>query len=309
MAAAAQEQQLAPAQELIRPGLSTVVSRLADYGELIRPRLNFLVVLTTLIGFQFGLEGEMPFLGLIHLLLATALLAGGSSALNQLIEQDTDARMRRTQGRPIPAGRLNSEQAFVFGMTLSVTGFACLVLASNWLTAALGALTWSSYLLAYTPLKKRTPWALYIGAVPGALPPVMGWTAAQGHLGLGAVFLFTILFFWQIPHFLAIALMHREDYGRAGLPLFPLIDPNLKRTGRHIVFATLALFGVSAAVAFCGLAGASYLSAALILGVVFGALAIACAREKTTLYARYLFLFSIVYLPVLLALLAFDKNV
>lgn len=277
------------------------------WADLIKARLTTLVVLTTAAGFYAGWKGAMDWALLLHTVLGTALVASGAAALNQLLEKDYDALMRRTENRPLPSGRLTPDSVLMIGGVLSVAGLAYLALAVNLLTAALGAITLISYVWIYTPLKRVTTLNTAIGAIPGAIPPLMGWTAAQNEISGGGWALFAILFFWQLPHFLAIAWIYREDYARAGFAMLPVIDPDGRRTASQALSHTLGLLPVSLSPFIFKLAGPIYLVAALILGAVFATAAFRFARELSAARARGLFFVSIIYLPLLLTALALDK--
>ncbi len=274
--------------------------------ELVKVRLTFLVLLTTLMGFYLGAQ-TMDFSLLVHTLLATGLVAGGASALNQFLERNHDARMRRTEDRPLPSGRMQPETALLFGSVASAAGLMYLAMAVNPLTAILGAITLCSYVFVYTPLKRVTSLNTAVGAIPGALPPLMGWTAATGQLSVEGWTLFAILFFWQLPHFLAIAWIYREEYAEAGFVMLPVIDPDGVRTGRQAVSHTLGLLPVSLAPFLFHLVGPLYFFGALLLGLVFLGLAVQFSRRLTIASARLLFYASILYLPLLLGLMAISK--
>lgn len=246
-------------------------------------------------------------LPLLLTLFGTGLVAAGSATLNMLLERDTDALMHRTRGRPLPAGRLRPAEALWFGLLLTSAGLAVLALLVRPLAALVALLTWACYLFAYTPLKTRTSLATIVGAFPGALPPVIGWAAARGSLDAGAVVLFAILFLWQIPHFLAIAWIFREDYARGGLPMLPVLDPAGHVTGRQAVANSLALLLVSVVPSVAGMTGKLYLYGAVVLGLGFTGVAVAAAVKRTTAAARALFLASILYLALLLALLLLTR--
>ena len=282
-------------------------SRFAVFSELVKARLTFLVLLTTLVGFYIGTRGLMDYALMAHTLAATALLACGAAALNQLWEREHDAKMRRTEDRPLPSGRLQPETVLIFGGVCSVAGLLYLALAVNLLTSLLGAATLVSYLFIYTPLKRVTWLNTAIGAIPGALPPLMGWTAVRNQLNGDGWSLFAILFFWQIPHFLAIAWMYREDYARAGFVMLPSVDAEGFRTGRQAVSHTIGLLFVSLVPAMFGLAGTVYFIGALLLGLIFLLAAVQFSRQLTLARARQLFFMSILYLPLLLGLMVLDK--
>ncbi len=282
-------------------------SRFSVLSDLFKARLTFLVLLTTLVGFYAGWRGAMDYLRMLHALLGTALVACGAAALNQWLEREHDAKMRRTQDRPLPSGRMQPETVLVLGGMSSLAGLVYLALAVNLLTSLLGAVTLVSYLFVYTPLKRVTWLNTAIGAVPGALPPLMGWTAARGEITTEGWSLFAILFFWQIPHFLAIAWMYREDYAQAGFVMLPSVDADGSRTGRQAVSHTLGLLFVSLCPAVFGLAGTVYFLGALALGIMFLVAAIRFSRGLTVARARQLFFISILYLPLLLGLMVMDK--
>lgn len=277
-------------------------------SELFKARLTSLVLLTTLVGFYLGQRGGMNWLLLLHTLGGTGLLACGAAALNQYLERDFDALMDRTKDRPLPAGLILPQSVVVLGGVLSVAGLLWLAFGANLLTAVLGAVTLISYLFIYTPLKRKTTLNTAIGAIPGALPPLMGWTAVRGDLSIEGWALFAILFFWQLPHFLAIAWMYREDYARGGFVMLPLMDRDGARTGRSAVSHTLGLLPVSLSPFVFHMAGALYLAGALVLGLVFLWCAARFARELDRLSARRLFFASILYLPLLLGFMVFDKR-
>ena len=281
--------------------------RSSDFLALTKPRLNLLVLLTTLGGLYLGApDGVAPLL-LFHTLIGTALVAGGASALNQVWERDTDGLMRRTRTRPVPDGRLQAAEGLRFGLLLSAIGLVQLALGVNLAAALVAAATLGSYVLLYTPLKRRTWLSTLIGAFPGALPPVIGWAAATGRIDVAALTLFGIVFFWQIPHFLAIAWLYREDYARAGLPLLPVIEPDGRSTGRQALIYAVLLVPVSVSPAATGLAGTGYVAVAVVLGAALVALSVTFARERSTTAARRLFLASIAYLPLLWAVLVVDR--
>ena len=282
-------------------------SRLTVFGELVKARLTFLVLLTTLVGFYVGFRGALDYLLMFHTLLGTALVAGGAAALNQLLEREYDARMRRTEDRPLPSGRLQPDTVLIMGGLCSAIGLVYLAGAVNLLTGLLGAITLVSYLFIYTPLKRVTPLNTAIGAVPGALPPLMGWTAARGEINIEGWSLFAIVFFWQLPHFLAIAWMYREDYAKAGFAMLPMFDPDGRRTSGQAVSHTLGLLPISLCPFMFGLEGGIYLIGALVLSLGFVWQAIRFSRDLTLQRARGLFYASIIYLPLLLGLMVFDK--
>jgi protoheme IX farnesyltransferase len=282
-------------------------NRVAIFADLVKARLTTLVLLTTLVGFYIGWRGPMDFVLMFNTLTATALVAAGAAALNQLLERDYDARMRRTRNRPLPSGRLQPTSVMLFGGVCAVTGLVYLALAVNLLTCVIGAVTLISYLFIYTPLKRVTWLNTIIGAVPGALPPLMGWTAARGVLSGEGWALFAIVAFWQIPHFMAIAWMYRDEYARAGFKMLPVIDPDGRRTGQQAVSHTLALLFVALCPFAFKMSGPFYLAGALVLGAGFLWCAIQFSRQLTLARARQLFLASILYLPLLLGVMVLDK--
>ncbi len=282
-------------------------ARASDFFALTKPRIVLLVVLTAAVGFYMGAPDGVSAVLLLHTLLGTALVAGGTSALNQVAESDVDALMRRTARRPIPAGRMPRVAGAVFAAVLGTLGTVYLGLFVNVLTAALAALTLLSYIFLYTPLKRRTSLATLIGAVPGALPVLGGWAAAGGAIGLPAWSLFWILFLWQLPHFLALAWLYRDDYRRAGLRMLSVGDRDGRRTfGQALLYAT-ALLPASLVPAVLGMAGGLYVLGAGLLGLWYAGAGLAAARVRSTAAARRLFLVSIAYLPAVLGLLALDK--
>jgi protoheme IX farnesyltransferase len=281
--------------------------RAADFVTLTKPRLNLLALFTTLGGMYIAAPSGVPSAILIHALVGTALVAGGAAALNQVWERETDGLMRRTETRPIPGGRLRVLDGTLFGVLLSSVGLIELAWMVNLISAAVGATTLVSYVLVYTPLKKRTSLATLIGAVPGALPPVIGWAAATGTISLPAFVLFGIVFLWQMPHFLAIAWLYREDYARAGIPLLPVLEPDGRRTGQQALLYAAALWPVSLLPALVGIAGLPYSIVATVLGFGLIALSALFARDRTTKTARHLFLYSITYLPLLWAALVINR--
>ena len=289
------------------PAASVQTHRAADFVMLTKPRLNLLVLITTLAGVYLAAPEGVPLPLLMHTLVGTALVAGGAAALNQVWERDTDRLMARTAGRPLPGGRLRTGEGTWFGMALSVAGLAELAVAVNLVAAAVAALTLASYVLIYTPMKRRSSLSTLVGAVPGALPPVIGWVAVTGSVTLAPLVLFGIQFLWQMPHFFGLAWMYREDYAAAGIPLLPVTEPDGRRTGQQALLYAAALWPVSLMPAVVGLAGLPYSLVATALGFVFIALAALFARERTHATARRLFLFSITYLPLLWGALVADR--
>ena len=281
--------------------------RALDFLTLTKPRVVVMILVTTVVGYHLGSAGAADHLRLLHTLMGTALAAAGTLALNQFLEREVDARMERTRLRPLPDGRLQPIEALVFGAAVTVAGVLYLGLAVGLLCGIVTAATAGLYLFAYTPLKLKTPLCGVVGAIPGALPPVTGWVAARGELGVGAWVLFAILFLWQFPHTLAIARLHCEDYARAGIRVLPVVDPDGMSTERQIVTGCLALLPVSLLSTLVGLTGTVYFFGALTLGVAFLGFGMAQAVSRSVPAARRLLFASLLYLPMLLALMAFDK--
>src|ERR1700751_381656 len=242
-------------------------NKLNAYIALTKPDVSFLVLMTPGAGYYMGVRGPIGWLHMIHVIVATMMIAAGTAALNHYIERESDRYMRRTASRPLPARQLTPAEALRFGSILCIAGAVDLYFTAGYLACLLGVFTSLSYLLAYTPLKKRTVWATFIGAIPGAIPPMIGWTAATGKLDSGAWLLFAILFFWQFPHFHAIAWMYREDYARAGILMLPVVDRDGSRTFRQILVTAVALVGVSLLPEVAGFAGRFYFFGALALSV------------------------------------------
>ena len=281
----------------------------ADLLELAKPRITLLVTLTTAAGFAVAAPyGELDWRLFAHTVCGTALVCAGSAVLNQYAERDLDARMRRTAQRPLPAGRRSPSLALGWGLLLGALGLAQLLLFVNPLTAVLAAATLAAYVLVYTPMKTRTTFATIVGAVPGAAPPVLGWSGASGEVGLGGWLLFALLFLWQLPHFLSIAWLYREDYRRAGMHLLTIDDPDSRRTIRQTIVWSVALLPVSLMPAAVGLGGRVYLVGAALCGALFVAAALAFAREPKVASARRLLLVSVFYLPVVLGVLVADHR-
>jgi heme o synthase len=278
-----------------------------DYVALTKPRLNFLVVATSAAGYYLGAERTIDAAAMAQAVAGTALVAGGAAVLNQFYERETDALMRRTRLRPLPAGRVAPADARWFGLALSASGLALLAARANWLAAVLALATLVVYLAVYTPMKRRTPLATLVGAIPGALPALIGWTASRGSVALGGAALFAIVFLWQIPHFMAVAWLYRDDYGKAGFPMLAVIDPEGTRAGRQALWYAVALVPVSLLPSFAGVAGPMYLGAALVLGIALLALSARFAMQRSEPSARALFFGSITYLPVLWIVLVWDK--
>ena len=287
--------------------LPAVSSVLRDYLELTKPSVVWLIVMSTAVGFYLGSSGPFSLVLFAHTLLATALLAGGTGALNQWAERDVDARMRRTEQRPLPAGRLRSHPALGFGIAITLAGAAYLALAVNLLSAGLGLLTTACYLFLYTPLKTKTPFSTFVGSFPGAMPPLIGWTAARNDLSIEGWVLFAMLFLWQFPHFYSIAWMYRDDYARAGIKMLPVVEPDGISTGRQIVCYAAVLVPVSLAPVLLGMAGTAYLVGAVLCGLGYLYFGVLAARVKTTMQARRLLQASVIYLPLIYSLLVLDK--
>ena len=283
------------------------MKRVSAYLELTKPRLTLLALLAGLVGFLVGSARPIDQALLWWTLLGCALVGGGGNALNQWLERGPDALMRRTRSRPLPTGRLQPIEALAFGLLLSILGIACMAWRAGLIAAALGLTTVVSYVAIYTPLKRVTPLCTLIGAVPGALPPVIGWAAARGHVSLEAWVLFSILFLWQLPHFLAIAWVHREDYAAAGFRMLPVVEPDGWSTSRQMVLYVLALLPISLLPTYLGVAGRIYFLGAMAAGLWFAAMTVAAARARSMALARQLFLASIGYLPVVLCLLVADR--
>jgi heme o synthase len=287
---------------------SAVRGRLADYLELTKPRVVLMVLVTTLAGFYLGTTGGFEFRTAFNLLLGTAMAAAGTLALNQYVERDVDALMRRTRHRPLPDGRMRPVQALVFGIALTATGFAYLAMTTNWMCTAVTAAITVIYLLAYTPLK-RVSWACdIVGAIPGALPPVAGWVAARASIDAMPIVMFAIMFLWQLPHTFAVARLYREDYTRAGIHLLPPDTRWGNPSDLVAICASIALVAVSIAPSLIGLEGAPYLAAAAVLGAGMLGFAIAMVRAPGRAQAARRLLFaSLVYLPVVLLMMVIDR--
>ena len=285
----------------------TFSSRANAFIALTKPDVSFLVLITTAAGYYMGARGPVNWPHMLHTVFATMLIAAGTATLNHYIERDSDRFMRRTAARPLPSGVVQPREALLFGVVLSVAGAVDLYFVGGLLASGLGIATCLGYLLAYTPLKKRTVWATFVGAFPGAIPPMIGWVAATGSLGPGAWLLFAILFFWQFPHFHAIAWMYREDYARAGILMLPVVDRDGTRTFRQIVLFAAALVAVSLLPALMGLAGVLYFFGALIVSTALVQVAIWAASTKTNIRAKWLMHATVLHIPLLLGLMAYDK--
>jgi len=282
-------------------------TRTSDFVALAKPRLNMLVVVSAVAGYVMASGDTGDVLRLLCMTIGTGLVAGGASGFNQILEREPDGLMQRTRLRPMPDGRLSVRDAILFAVVLTAAGLIILAVGANLLSAIVAFATLASYAVVYTPLKKRTSFATVVGAVPGALPPVIGWAAAAGTLSRGAWVLFGIVFLWQLPHFLAIAWMYREDYARAGFPMLPVIDPDGRSTARQSVVYAAALLPVSLAPTLVGMTGTLYFAGALILSLLFLGLSLRFALSRSTPDARRLFFGSITYLPLLWLLMIADR--
>jgi heme o synthase len=282
-------------------------SRAGAYVALTKPDVSFLVLITTAAGYYMGARGPVNLPHMLQTVFATMLIAAGTAALNHYIERESDRYMRRTAMRPLPSGVLQPLQALMFGVILSVAGAVALYYVAGWIAALLGVVTCLGYLFGYTPLKKRTVWATFIGAFPGAIPPMIGWVAATGSLDRGAWLLFGILFLWQFPHFHAIAWMYREDYARAGIQMLPVVDPEGKRTFRQIIWTAVGLIGVSLLPSVVGLAGMMYFFGALVVSLGLLQVCVWAASVKTNVRAKWLMHATVIHIPVLLGLMVYDK--
>jgi protoheme IX farnesyltransferase len=292
------------------------VRHMRDYVELTKPRITWLILMSTGIGYFFGLRGapnwweflrSVQFWPLLHTLVGTGLIASGTAALNQWYERDADRLMRRTSQRPLPAGRVSANGALAFGIALSVAGFLELWLGVNLLAGSIGVFTLASYLFFYTPLKQRTWWSTTIGAIPGAMPPIIGYAAAAGAVTREAWVLGAILFLWQFPHFYSIAWMYKEDYARAGIRMLPVVEPDCRSTARQIVLFGLMLIPVSLIPGMLGMSGRIYSIGALLLGMWFLYSGVRVALERTPVRARGVLLTSVLYLPLIYSLMLLDR--
>ncbi len=283
------------------------------YIALTKPRITWLILMSTGVGYFFGLKHDgfgtsaIDWALLLHTLIGTGLTASGTAALNQWYERESDAVMRRTAGRPLPSGKMTAPRALWFGIALAAMGVAELAIWVNPLSALLGGLTLGSYLFIYTPMKQRSHLATMVGALPGAMPPLMGYAASAGVLTAEAWTLFAILFVWQFPHFLAIAWMYREDYARAGIRMLPVVEPDLMSTGRQIILYASTLIPVSLFPVLLGMSGKIYLAGALILGGLFLYTGFRVAFDRTNIRARQVLLASVIYLPAIYGLMVFDR--
>jgi heme o synthase len=294
--------------EIQEPKILGVREKLSAYAELTKPRIAVLLVLTSAAGFYLGNIGQFDTILFLNSLAAITLLAFGVATLNQYWERDIDPLMKRTSIRPLPTNRVSSVEALIFGIALCVIAEVYLLAAVNVLTAVLGLVVIVGYVLVYTPLKTRTSASTAIGAIPGALPPLMGWTAAANEITLGAWALFAMQFLWQFPHFFAIAWMYKEEYAKAGILMLPVVEPSGRLTFRQIVLFSIMLFPVSLAPFFLNISGFIFLAGATLLGVWFLATSILAARSKSVKSARSLLLVTVLYLPLLFILMVADKR-
>lgn len=293
----------------VRETTIPVTERAWAYVALAKPDVTFLVVITTVAGFYIASRGPLDWALLAHTLVGTMLAAAGTATLNQYTEREADALMRRTAARPIPSGVISPTEAFWLGSILVVSGVVYLSVLSNVLAAALTLATTVLYLGVYTPLKKITPVATFIGAFPGAIPPLIGWAAARGSLSLGAWILFAILFLWQFPHFLAIAWMYREDYARAGIKMLPVVEPSGDRTFRQILVTAAILVPISLLPSVIGITGIGYFFGATVLGMALLQVCFWAERSRTNVRAKWLMHATVIHIPVLLALMILDRVV
>jgi heme o synthase len=279
-----------------------------DYIALTKPRITWLILMSTGVGYFFGAKSGWHLLTLLHTVIGTGLIASGTAALNQWYEREADSKMKRTQGRPLPAGRLKPRRALIFAVLISAAGFAELFSGVNALSAWLGLFTLASYLFIYTPLKQRSPHSTTIGAIPGAMPPLIGYAAASGTLTWEAWILFAILFLWQFPHFYAIAWMYREDYERAGIRMLPVVEPDGESTARRILLYSLVLIPISLVPKFLSMTGNFYLFGALAIGLMFLYAGVRVSFDRSRQQARQVLLASVIYLPVLYGLMLLDRT-
>jgi protoheme IX farnesyltransferase len=289
-----------------------------DYIELTKPRITWLILMSTGIGYFYGLPAaanwweflkSIPLLSLLHTVIGTGLIASGTAALNQWYEREADRKMRRTARRPLPSGKMSARNALIFGIALSVAGFVELWLGLNLLAALIGAFTLASYLFVYTPMKQKSWWSTTIGAFPGAMPPVIGYAAASGTVTQEAWVLAAILFLWQFPHFYSIAWMYREDYARAGIVMLPVVEPDGRSTARQIVLYGAALIPVSIIPSLLGMTGKLYFAGALALGLWFLYSGVRVAVDRTVLRARAVLIASVLYLPLIYGLMLIDRRI
>ena len=278
-----------------------------DYIALTKPRVTWLILVSTGIGYYFGAKFGWSWWGLFHTICGTCLIASGTAALNQWFERDADAKMRRTQMRPLPSGRLTSGKALIFSIFLSIAGFLELALGANFLTGLLGLFTLLTYLFVYTPLKQRSPHSTTVGAIPGAMPPLIGFAGAAATLTAEAWILGAILFVWQFPHFYAIAWMYREDYERAGIRMLPVVEPDGESTARRMVLCSLALIPISVLPKFWLMTGNIYTVGAVLAGAMFVYYCFRVMNDRTRVRARGVLLASVIYLPIIYGLMVLDR--
>lgn len=288
-------------------GKLTQPAKLSAYIALTKPDVSCLVLMATTAGFYMGVRGPTPWLHMTQVVFGTMLIAAGTAALNHYIERESDRQMRRTASRPLPMGQLTPAEALWFGVVLCLAGAIDLYFVAGYLACLLGVFTSLSYLLGYTPLKTRTVWATFVGAIPGAIPPMIGWTAATGKLDAGAWLLFAILFLWQFPHFHAISWMYREDYARADILMLPVVDKEGKRTFRQIILYAATLLGVSLLPAVMGFAGVLYFFGALVTCTALVQVCLWAAHAKTNVRAKWLMHATVLHIPILLGLMMYDK--
>jgi protoheme IX farnesyltransferase len=280
------------------------------FVELTKPRITCFILMSAAVGFLCGAHtfNSHTWITLVHMLFGTALMASGTAALNQWYESEGDGKMNRTKQRPIPSGRVTLRHAAIFGILLSVAGFAELTFGANLLTGLLGLFTLVSYLFLYTPMKQRSPHSTTVGAIPGAMPPLIGFAAASGTLTWEAWILYAILFLWQFPHFYAIAWMYREDYERAGIRMLPVVEPGGESTARRMLLFSLVLLPISVLPKFFSMAGNIYLFGALALGLIYAYAGLRVVLNHSLLRARQVLLASVIYLPLLYGLLVLDRT-
>jgi protoheme IX farnesyltransferase len=280
--------------------------KVQDYIDLTKPRITWLILMSTAVGYYFGHRGQWSLLVLLHTVIGTGLVASGTAALNQWYERDADRQMRRTQMRPVPSGRLSAGRALWFGIVLALTGGLELGLGVNWLASGLCISTLLVYLFMYTPLKQKTWWSTTVGAFPGAMPPLIGYAAAAHRLTAEAWVLYAILFIWQFPHFYAIAWMYRDDYARAGIQMLPVVEPDGESTARHILLYSLLLIPISVLPQWMGMAGTLYTIGAIAMGLLFLYSGVRVSLDRTKARARNVLLASVLYLPVVYCLMVLD---
>jgi len=280
---------------------------LIDFIELTKPKLLLLVLITTIAGFYLGSQGSLDIRLMTVTLIGTTFVAAGALALNQYIERELDAIMKRTQNRPLPAGRLQAKSALIFGLTLTIAGLFINIVYVNMLTGILAVISITTYLLVYTPLKTKSALCIVIGAVPGALPAAGGWVAAAGSFDQGALILFAILFFWQIPHSLAIAWLYKGDYEKAGMKLLPDSYPGDNATGHQVLINTMALLPIGLMPSILGITGQLHFFAALFLGITFALFAVKFAMNQSVPSAKKLLYASYLYIPFQLGIMSFDR--